>query len=80
MTAPKKKDHREKRPDDHAGTPRNEGEGNRTAAKAYNDATHTFVESGKPAAAAKEAERAVSTPEAEELTAAEAKGRARARH
>lgn len=59
---------------------RNEGEGSRTAAKAYNDATRRFVKEGKAPAAAKEAAEAMSSPEADALTAAEAKGRARARH
>ena len=59
---------------------RNEGEGNRSAAKVYNDATHAYVKSGKADKAAKNAERALSTPEATDLTSAEAKGRARARH
>jgi len=59
---------------------KNEGEGSRTAAKAYNDATHDFVEAGKVGPAAAEARRAVDSKEAAILTAAEAKGKARARH
>jgi hypothetical protein len=60
-------------------TPRNEGEGNRTAAKQYNDAQRKFVESGKVEPAAKDAEHALDTAEAEELKRAEAKGRSHAR-
>ncbi|MGJ0507527.1 MAG: hypothetical protein ACR652_10385 [Methylocystis sp.] len=60
-------------------TPRNEGEGNRTAAKQYNDAQRKFVESGKVEPAAKDAEHALETDEAEELKRAEEKGRAHAR-
>ncbi len=60
-------------------TPRNEGEGNRTAAKQYNDAQRKFVESGTVEPAAKDAEHALETDEAEELKRAEEKGRAHAR-
>ncbi|MGE5387667.1 MAG: hypothetical protein ACM3NE_02160 [Hyphomicrobiales bacterium] len=60
-------------------TPRNEGEGNRTAAKQYNDAQRKFVESGKVGPAAKDAEHALDTDEAEELKRAEEKGRSHAR-
>ncbi len=60
-------------------TPRNEGEGNRTAAKRYNDAQRKFVESGRVEPAAKDAEHALETDEAEELKRAEEKGRSHAR-
>lgn len=40
-----------------AGTQKNEGEGNRTAAKQYNDATERFVKSGKVDKAAQKAEK-----------------------
>ncbi len=59
--------------------PRNEGEGNRTAAKQYNEAQRKFVESGKVEPAAKDAEHALETDEAEELKRAEEKARAHAR-
>lgn len=59
---------------------RNEGEGSRSAAKAYNEAAHRFVESGKAPEAARDAERALSSSERDEMVAAEAKGKARARH
>lgn len=60
-------------------TPRNEGEGNRTAARQYNEAQRKFVESGKVEPAAKDAEHALETEEAEELKRAEEKGRAHAK-
>ncbi|WP_442755826.1 hypothetical protein ACNHKD_03990 [Methylocystis sp. JAN1] len=60
-------------------TPRNEGEGNRTAAKHYNEAQRKFVESGKVEPAAKDAERALETKEAEELKRAEEEGRKHAK-
>ncbi|MBG0798959.1 hypothetical protein IYX23_14920 [Methylocystis sp. L43] len=58
--------------------PKNEGEGSRTAAKQYNDATRKFVESGKVDKAAKEAEQAIEGDEAEELKRAEDEGRSHA--
>ncbi|MFZ3178836.1 hypothetical protein [Methylocystis hirsuta] len=58
--------------------PQNEGEGSRTAAKQYNEATRKFVESGKVDKAAKDAERAIEGDEAEELKRAEDEGRAHA--
>ncbi len=58
--------------------PKNEGEGNRTAAKQYNEATRKFVESGKVDKAAKDAEQAIEGAEAEELKRAEDEGRAHA--
>lgn len=59
--------------------PRNEGEGNRTAARQYNEAQRKFVESGKVERAAKDAEHALETEEAEALKRAEEEGRAHAR-
>lgn len=58
--------------------PQNEGEGSRTAAKQYNEATRKFVESGKVDKAAKDAERAIEGDEAEELKRSEDEGRAHA--
>lgn len=58
--------------------PQNEGEGSRSAAKQYNEATRKFVESGKVDKAAKDAERAIEGDEAEELKRAEDEGRAHA--
>ncbi len=59
--------------------PENEGEGNRTAARQYNDAQRKFVESGKVGPAAKDAEHALETDEAEALKRAEDEGRAHAK-
>ncbi|MEK4032705.1 hypothetical protein WOC76_02745 [Methylocystis sp. IM3] len=59
--------------------PRNEGEGNRTAAKQYNEAQRKFVESGKVERAAKDAEHALETEEAEALKRAEEEGRSHAK-
>ena len=58
--------------------PENEGEGSRTAAKQYNEATRKFVESGKVDKAAKDAEQAIEGEEAEELKRAEDEGRSHA--
>lgn len=58
--------------------PQNEGEGSRTAAKQYNEATRKFVESGKVDKAAKDAEQAIEGDEAEELKRAEDEGRSHA--
>jgi hypothetical protein len=58
---------------------KNEGEGNRTAAKQYNDAQKRFAESGKVEAAAKDAARAVDGPEGGELRDAELLGKRHAR-
>jgi hypothetical protein len=56
----------------------NEGEGNRSAAREYNEAQQRFVESGQVEDAAREAERALDGPERQELLDAEAAGKARA--
>jgi hypothetical protein len=50
----------------------NEGEGSRTAARRYNDATREFIDSGKVGEAAQKAKEAVDGPEGEELRRAEA--------
>jgi len=54
---------------------RNEGEGNKTAAREYDEAQHRFAQSGKVEEKAREAERAISGPERIELERAEAIGR-----
>ena len=56
-------------------TQKNEGEGNQTAAKQYNDAQKRFAESGKVAPAAKDAARAVDGPEGADLRKAEELGK-----
>jgi hypothetical protein len=56
-------------------TQKNEGEGNHTAAKQYNDAQKRFAESGKVDPAAKDAAKAVDGPEGSELREAELIGK-----
>jgi hypothetical protein len=56
----------------------NEGEGNRTAAREYNEAQHRFVQSGAVEEKAQEAARAMNSPERIELERAEAIGKQRA--
>jgi hypothetical protein len=56
-------------------TQKNEGEGNQTAAKKYNDAQRSFAQSGKVEPAAKDAARAVDGPEGAELRKAEEAGK-----
>lgn len=60
-------------------TPQNEGEGNRTAAREYNEAQHRFVQSGKVDKKAREAERALDTPEKRAMGRAEAIGKSHKR-
>ena len=54
---------------------KNEGEGNRTAARQYNEARRRFVKSGKAEEKAKEAERAVEGKEGDTLREAELVGK-----
>ena len=56
----------------------NEGEGSRTAARRYNEATRKYVESGRAEEAAKRAKEALEGDEAEALAEAEEEGRAQA--
>ena len=56
-------------------TQANEGEGNRTAARAYNKDTQDFIKSGKVDEKAREAANAVDGPEAGELQKAEDAGK-----
>jgi hypothetical protein len=53
----------------------NEGEGNRTAARQYNEKQRRFVKSGKVEEKAKEAERAVEGKEGDALREAELVGK-----
>ena len=53
----------------------NEGEGNRTAAREYNEAQRRFVRSGKVEEKAKEAEKAIEGSEGERLREAELVGK-----
>lgn len=61
------------------GKQRNEGEGNKTAAKEYDDAARKFVDSGKVDEKAKEAARAREGAEREELDRAEQAGKSHAK-
>ncbi|MGE4220991.1 MAG: hypothetical protein AB7G39_16215 [Alphaproteobacteria bacterium] len=58
---------------------KNEGEGNRTAARRYNADQQRFVASGRAAIAAEEARKAVEGSKGDALRRAEDKGRAKAR-
>jgi hypothetical protein len=60
--------------DERDKTRRNEGEGNKTAARKYNEAQHRFVESGQVDGKAREAERALDRDK-RELQRAEAIGK-----
>ena len=53
----------------------NEGEGNRTAARRYNQATEQYARSGKVQPAARKAEEALDSDEGEELNQAEKQGK-----
>jgi hypothetical protein len=53
-----------------------EGEGSCSGTRAYNEATEKFIKAGKVDKAAKEAERAIDSPEAAELARAEERGKA----
>ena len=59
---------------DHDTAPRNEGEGNKTAARRYNEAQRRFAESGKVEENAREAEKSLDTEKAR-LERAEAVGK-----
>lgn len=59
---------------------RNEGEGNKTAARHYNKAASEFAQSGKVEEKAREARAAVEGEEAARLQRAENKGLRKARH
>jgi len=67
------------RPSEEARHQKNEGEGNKTAARQYNKDQRDFVKSGQVDKAAEEAKKAVSGPEREELERAEDKGRSHAK-
>ena len=64
-----------KQPPSKATTQRNEGEGNRTAARRYNEAQKRFAQSGKVEKKAHEAEEAIEGTERKELERAEAEGK-----
>lgn len=58
---------------------KNEGEGNKTAARHYNQATTEFAKSGKAESGAEAAKKAVSGPERTDLEAAEKIAKAHAK-
>ena len=60
-------------------TQRNEGEGNKTAAKDYNKAATEHAQSGKSEKAAEEAARAMDTSEGTAMREAEIKGKSAAK-
>lgn len=62
-----------------ATTAENEGEGNRTAARNYNQKTRAFVDAGKVDEAAEAAKDALDGDEREELEEAEELGKSKAR-
>jgi hypothetical protein len=62
-----------------SGGQKNEGEGNKTAARHYNKDQQEFVKSGQVQEAAKKAEDALDGPEGAELSKAEEKGRAKSK-
>ena len=59
--------------------PQNEGEGNRTAAREYNEAQRRFAQSGKVDKKAREAEQALDTSEKRAMARAEAVGKSHKR-
>lgn len=61
-------------------TQQNEGEGNKTAARRYNQDQQEFAKSGQVESAAEQARRALDGKEGEELKKAEEEGRSRARN
>ncbi len=60
-------------------TSRNEGEGSRTAARAYNDATERFAKSGRVEESGERAKRALDSGERSDLERAEKIGKSRMR-
>ena len=57
----------------------NEGEGSRSGARAYDQASEKFARSGKVESKAREARQAVEGPEGKELERAEATGKSHAK-
>jgi hypothetical protein len=58
---------------------KNEGEGNRTAAREYNEATKRFAQSGRVEESGKQAKKAVEGRERSELEQAEKAGKSKMR-
>ena len=66
-------------PADRNSMQENEGEGNRTAARQYNDAAHRFVQSGRVQESSERAKSAVEGGEKAELERAEKVGKSKIR-
>jgi hypothetical protein len=66
-------------PADRDSMQENEGEGNRTAAREYNDAAHRFVQSGRVQESSEQAKSAVEGDERAELERAEKVGKSKIR-
>ena len=75
MTQDRDKGGKDRRPDMEG----NQGEGNKDAAKAYNEDTKEFTQSGKVEEQARKARRDLEGPEGDELRRAEGDGKSRAR-
>jgi hypothetical protein len=69
----------EKRKENVGHEPGNEGEGNKTAARHYNESQERFAHSGSVDKKAKEAEQALDGPEGKELQHAEEVGKEHAK-
>lgn len=63
----------------HSQNQKNEGEGNKTAARRYNEATTDFARSGQVEPKAQEAKKATEGKERDTLRKAEAEGRSHAK-
>jgi hypothetical protein len=61
------------------GASPNEGEGSRSGARAYDQASEKFAKSGKVEGKAREARQAIDGPEGKELERAEAEGKRHAK-
>ena len=59
--------------------PENEGEGSQSGARDYDERTRKFVESGQVEKKAKEAEKAIESPEGDALRKAEEEGKKHAK-
>ena len=66
-------------PADRDSMQENEGEGNRTAAREYNDAAHRFVQSGRVQESSERAKSAVEGDERADLARAEKVGKSKIR-
>jgi len=72
---PKSHEPRHEKAEKKRSTQPNEGEGNKTAAREYNQRTERFAKSGQVEKKAEEAKKALEGPEGEELASAEEAGK-----